>query len=217
MPVSYSFPLEGDLPGAPTQLTLEGHSAAPTPDDRASGVVVRLSGSLDDLLVLPMGYRVGRSYSRPETLLAIIGSFLSDLRLAVVEAGVSDGLHPWPFDALPHDAWLLHVRQLVALEERLAAARRTPVADDPRVQAAMRDAAEAATPHVEALSAWLDASRPQVKRALAMLREDGHERMVAQVVLDLLGSHEDETARPNPDLPRLAGDSANEPSQGSER
>ena len=201
MALTFTFPLEGDPPGSPTLLTLQGELAGPA----LSGLTLVLGGPPDERLELPVVHRPAHVHSRAEVALADVGRFLGELALSAQEAGVVEGVFPWPFDVLRNDTWLMHVRQLVAIEGRLARARRSPVAQDPRVRRAIVAVTEGTDPHGRALEGWLAASRLQVKAVIAMLREEGHEQRVAAVLRDLAGTREDESDRPNPELPRLDG------------
>lgn len=206
MPVYFTFPLEGDPPEVTTLLGLEA-------SNRGADIGLSLTGGLDLRLRVPVGYRVTHAYSRPEVTVALVGSFLADFALAVEESLITDGVHPWPFDGLSNDAWLFHLRQLVSLEERLSRARGSGVADDPRVKEGMRQLPASVEPHGAALREWLERARPQVKRALGVMREDAemrrvaaNEQRVAEVLHDLAGVAEDDQDRPNPDLWRIAGE-----------
>lgn len=135
----------------------------------------------------------------PEQALAEVGEFLSS---AVVGDG---GVYRWGFEGLlPNDEWVLHLTQLAGLHERLEPARRSRVADDPRVVSRMEQVAESSQSHATALEAWLGEAREVRAEVLAGADAELHEQRV-QAVLEGLDQHldEDPRARPNPDLARI--------------
>jgi hypothetical protein len=134
-----------------------------------------------------------------EAVLADLGEFLAGVALG------DGGIYPWYLEGLMrNEEWLLHVRQLAALHERLAPVHTTTVADDPRVVARVEEIAAAAAPHAEALHAWLRQAREVREEVRARAQEELHERRV-QAVLDHLAGpgREDARSRPNPDLRRI--------------
>lgn len=137
--------------------------------------------------------------SEPETVLAEVGLLLGE-----VTPG-DGGIHRWGFEGLlPNDRWVLHLTQLAGLHERLEPARRSGVADDPRVASRMEQIVGSAESHATALGEWLVRAREIADEVAAVAQAQAHERRV-QAVLDLLAGQatEDSRARPNPELPRI--------------
>lgn len=134
-----------------------------------------------------------------ETVLADVGEFLG-------EVAVGDGgIYEWGFEAvLPNDEWVLHLTQLARLHERLEPARRSIVANDPRVVSRMEEIAESADSHAKALRQWLARAQDVANDVVAAANARLHERRV-QAVLDVLDGHGDEETqvRTNPDLTRI--------------
>jgi len=134
-----------------------------------------------------------------EEVLADLGAFLTGVVLG------DGGIYAWYLEGIMrNEEWLLHVRQLAALHERLAPVHASTVADDPRVVARVEEIAAAAEPHAEALRAWLRQAREVREVVRARARADLHERRVEAVLDHLAGpAKEDARSRPNPDLRRI--------------
>ncbi len=142
-----------------------------------------------------------------EAVLADVGALLAALddfhaRIALTD----DEIYPWPFgDLLPNVQWLMHLRQLATLHERVAGARGSTVFDDPRVQARVQELARAATPHADALRGWLARAAAQLEDVRGAVEAEMHERRVQAVLAALAGStDEDPRIRTNPELPRIS-------------
>ncbi|GGK76518.1 hypothetical protein [Ornithinimicrobium pekingense] len=135
----------------------------------------------------------------PETVLADLGSFLAGVVLG------DGGIYPWYLEGLMrNEQWLLHLRQLCVLHERLAPVRTSPVADDPRVVARVGEIVTAAEPHAQALLGWLQQAREIREEARATAEAELHERRVRAVLDHLAGpAREDARSRPNPELRRI--------------
>ncbi len=134
-----------------------------------------------------------------EGLLAELGQFLAGIAFG------DGGIYPWYLeDLMRNEEWLLHVRQLAVLHERLAPVHSSPVADDPRVAARVEEIASAVGPHVRALRGWLHQARARADEVRATAEAELHERRVRAVLDHLAGpGREDARSRPNPDLRRI--------------
>lgn len=194
MTARFRFPLQGDPPEVATTLDVEVGDG---------GATLVVTGGVHQSLRLPTGHRPTHAYSGPEVMISLVAKFLADFALALEEAGHGQIVHPWPFDALGTDAWLVHVRQLTSLDERLSAARASGLAEDKRVREAMLAQAASGEPSAQALREWLDVARTQARRALALLKEDAYERRVQAVLLALAGTEEDAADQPNAELWRI--------------
>lgn len=151
-----------------------------------------------ETLVAPALHTAG--LSGPEEVLAEVGEFLSGVH---VGAG---GVQRWGFDGLiPNDEWVLHLRQLAAVHDRLAPARLSQVADDPRVRERMAELVTSAGPHADALSTWLERAGEVREQVLEVAAAELHEQRVQEVLADLNPLAEDPQEHPNPDLPRIIG------------
>ena len=132
-------------------------------------------------------------------MLAQLGRFLAAVVLG------DGGIYPWYLEGLMrNEEWLLHVRQLCVLHERLAPVHGSPVADDPRVVARVEEIVTAAEPHAEALLAWLHQAGELREEIRARAETEVHERRVRSVLDHLAGpAREDARSRPNPELRRI--------------
>lgn len=134
-----------------------------------------------------------------EEVLSEVGQFLAGVAFG------DGGIYPWYLEGLMrNEEWLLHVRQLSVLHQRLAPVHASPVADDPRVVARVEEIAAAAEPHVVALRAWLLQAGELREQVRTTAHAELHERRVQAVLDHLAGAgREDARSRPNPDLRRI--------------
>lgn len=137
--------------------------------------------------------------TEPESVLAEVAEVLRATNVG------GDGIYAWGFEGLlPNDEWVLHLTQLARLHERVLPARRSDVADDPRIVARVRQLVESVQPHTSALGEWLARAR-QIADEVAVGMAAQHRERRVLAVLELLGGvpAEDSSAQPNPDLPRI--------------